>query len=101
METVGWAGAIVLALGGAVWILGYIFEQVPPLCEKAIEALKAMRAVRDEYERGAPGPGRPRWRGQRERRGESHSEDVTQGPHVHALMPPEAHGRTAGESPPS
>ncbi|WP_225846652.1 hypothetical protein [Streptomyces sp. HPF1205] len=51
METVGWAGAVVLALGGAVWILGYLFDQIPPLCEKAITAIRAVRALREEYAR--------------------------------------------------
>lgn len=62
METVGWAGAVVLALGGAVWILGYLFDQIPPLCDKAINAIRAVRALREEYAR-ASGAGRPPDRG--------------------------------------
>jgi len=55
MQNVGWAAAAVLFLGGVFWVLGYICEQVPELCNKLIIAIASVREVRTALRDGNDG----------------------------------------------
>lgn len=58
MATMGWATFAVLVIGGAASVLRYLFEQVPPLSAKAVEAVRALRTLRQEV-RGEAAPLEP------------------------------------------
>ncbi|WP_186768050.1 hypothetical protein [Streptomyces qinzhouensis] len=51
METVGWATAVVAALGACFLILGYVLDQIPALSDKAVRAIVAVRRLRDEWQK--------------------------------------------------
>ncbi|WP_369229685.1 hypothetical protein AB5J56_02915 [Streptomyces sp. R21] len=48
MEAAEWVTAALAGIAGVVSLLGYLFDQVPPLSRKAITAV---RAVREEVKR--------------------------------------------------
>jgi H+/Cl- antiporter ClcA len=54
MQVPAWAVALVLFLFGVVFVLTYVLDQIPKLSNKAIEAIKSVRAVRDELKANPP-----------------------------------------------
>ncbi|QJT02971.1 hypothetical protein G9272_24000 [Streptomyces asoensis] len=56
MATVGWAAVIVTSIGGLIFVLSYLLEQVPPLSDKAVEAIAAVRRLIDAWRGGEQGP---------------------------------------------
>lgn len=51
MDAAGWVAAAVAVVAGCVSLLGYVFDQVPALSQKAIKAIRSFRALRDELKR--------------------------------------------------
>ncbi|MEU7057407.1 hypothetical protein [Streptomyces sp. NPDC046197] len=51
MEAAGWVTAALAGIAGGISVLGYVFDQVPPLSRKAIEAVRSLRALREEVKR--------------------------------------------------
>lgn len=51
MEAAGWVAAAVAGVAGCVSFLGYVFDQVPALSQKAIRAVRSLRALRNELKR--------------------------------------------------
>ncbi|RAJ61686.1 hypothetical protein K378_04046 [Streptomyces sp. Amel2xB2] len=43
---VGWAAASITVLAGVVAVLGYVFDQIVPLSDKAASAIEALRRLR-------------------------------------------------------
>lgn len=48
MIAAGWVGAVVAAIGGFVYVASYLTDQVTLLAGKMSEAIRAVRAVREE-----------------------------------------------------
>lgn len=48
METVGWAAAVVAAVGGVTWVLTFLLDQIPALCRKAVAAVRSVKELRAE-----------------------------------------------------
>ncbi|MFJ3789593.1 hypothetical protein [Kitasatospora sp. NPDC090091] len=46
---------IVAGIAGGITVLGYLFDQVPPLSQKLVKAVRSVRALRDELRRNANG----------------------------------------------
>ncbi|GAA3036867.1 hypothetical protein GCM10020229_55340 [Kitasatospora albolonga] len=55
METAGWVTTIVAGIAGSITVLGYLFDQVPPLSQKLVKAIRSVRALRDELRRTTNG----------------------------------------------
>ncbi|MFF3116181.1 hypothetical protein ACFVSN_44215 [Kitasatospora sp. NPDC057904] len=55
METAGWVTTIVAGIAGGITVLGYLFDQVPPLSQKLVKAIRSLRALRDELRRTTNG----------------------------------------------
>ncbi|WP_438470772.1 hypothetical protein [Streptomyces asiaticus] len=54
MQLPGWASVLVLFFVGLIFVLAFVLDQIPPLSRKAIRAIKAVRAVRDELKAKPP-----------------------------------------------
>jgi hypothetical protein len=52
MEIAGLVAVSLASVAGVVTLAGYVFEQVPPLAEKATMAIRSLRALRQELKQG-------------------------------------------------
>lgn len=51
MELAGWVTVAAVTVVGGFTVVGHVCDQVPPLSQKAIAAIRALRALRDEVKR--------------------------------------------------
>lgn len=47
METAGWATVAVGVIASVAFVLKYVLDQVPAICQQAVVAMKAIREARE------------------------------------------------------